>query len=289
MENEIEKNENLTIEQATEQVKEIVEKVGEIDRRAFLKGAAATIGALFLSNCGIKVDDESSVSSQPEIIPDTPEEDMSEPMLEGVEAEYAERGFTLVEDPFELDTSKFALGAPNFPNALAEGFSFGPINSEGKSYTLKYGDENTEVTYLHYTGNKPPVVGEILPLIYKLPDTMKEKGLEVSPYAISVPNNIPEGVEFKEGSEYFLLPIVVSGSNSGVVPTVANGELVNSTYRAFEVQPDSVSQSKDGFTSWALLEQSGEDIVVKGVVNNTNAKMYVNYKNVPQKIINIYR
>lgn len=289
MENEIEKNESLTIEQATEQVKEISEKVGEIDRREFLKRSAFVLGAAFLAGCGIKVDaPEEEASTQAEIIPEGTNNDVSEPILQGVEAEYAERGFTLVKDPFKMDTSKFVLGAPGFDTALSEGFNFGPVDSEGHSYVLQYGDENTEVTYMHFTGKKPPVVGEIVPVIYKLPETMKEKGLEVSPYAISAPANMPKGVEFKEGSEYFVMPIVVSGSNSGVIPTTYNGEIVNSTYRAFEVVPDSVSQSKDGFTSWILLEQNGDKIVVKGVVNNSNAKMYVDYKNVPEEIVKIY-
>jgi phosphoribosyl-ATP pyrophosphohydrolase len=288
MENEIEKDESLTIEQATEEVREIAEKIGEIDRREFLKRSAFVLGAAFLAGCGIKVDEQEEVTPKAEIIPDGTNEDFSEPMLEGVEAEYAERGFTLVKDPFKMDTSKFVLGATNFPTALAEGFNFGPVDGEGHSYILQYGDENTEVTYMHYTGKKPPVVGEIVPLIYKLPETMKEKGLEVAPYAISAPANMPKVVEFKEGSEYLLAPIVVSGSNSGVIPTTYNGEIVNSTYRAFEVVPDSVSQNRDGFTSWVLLEQNGEKIIVKGVVNNSNAKMYVDYKNVPEEIVRIY-
>lgn len=292
MENEIEKNESLTIEQATEEVKEIASKVEKINRREFLEIAAKAIGTtvagVVLAGCGIKVDEQEESTPQAEIIPEGTNEDISEPILEGVEAEYAERGFTLVKDPFKLDTSKFALGAPNFATALAEGFNFGPIDSEGHSYILQYGDENTEVTYMHYTGNKPPVVGEIVPVIYKLPETIKEKGLEVSPYAISAPANMPKGVEFKEDSEYYIIPIVVSGSNSGVIPTIYNGEIVNSTYRAFEVVPDSVSQSKDGFTSWVLLRQSEDRIIVEGVVNNTNAKMYVDYKNVPEEIVKIY-
>lgn len=289
MGNEIEQNESLTIEQATEEVKEIAGRIGEMDRRTFLKNSAFVLGATFLAGCGIKVDEPDEVTPQAEIIPEGTNEDVSEPMLEGVEAEYVERGFTLVKDPFKMDTSKFVLGATNFPTALAEGFSFGPVDGEGHSYILQYGDENTEVTYMHYTGKKPPVVGEILPLIYKLPETMKEKGLEVSPYAISAPANMPKGVEFKEGSKYLLAPIVVSGSDSGVLPTTYNGEIVNSNYGAFDVVPDSVSQNRAGFTSWVLLEQDGDKIIVKGVVNNNKAKMYINYKeDVPEDIVKIY-
>ena len=283
--------EGLSMDEAVEVVKNTMDRVPEIDRREFLKGSAFVIGGAILSACGINLEElggEGDVNTQPEIVPDIPKEDVSEPVLEGIEAEYAEWGFTLVKEPFKLDTSKFVLGAPNFNTALSEGFNFGPINEEGKSYTLQYGDESRVVTYLHYTGQKPPVVGEILPLIYKLPEGAKQKGLKVAPYAISNPENVSENVVFDSESEYYIIPIITSGSNSGVVPVTSNGEIVNSYYKAFEIKVDPVSQNPEGYTSWALLRQNNEKIIVEGVVNNTDAKMYVDFRNAPQEIIDIY-
>ena len=269
---------------------EKINSVPDMTRREFLSklkniaimgGIGATLAA-----CGVKPEDldtvvkESEPTRNPSSIP-------TEVQLEGTEGEYAERGYTLVENPFKLDTTKFIMGEGGYRTAIAERFPFASIDESGNTYSLKYGREGEEVTFLHYTGSKPPVTGEILPLIYRLPS--KVKSLEVAPYAISVQANVAKEIQISDTEEYYLIPIVTSGSGTGIVPNTYEGNLVNSSYPSFKVVPDTISQNENGFLSWALLKKQGEEIVMEGVVNNTGKeKIFVDYKKVPEEISKIY-
>lgn len=278
-------------------VKELMDNIGEkinsvpdLTRREFLSklkniaimgGIGATLAA-----CGVKPEDLNAVVKEGEST-QPPSTVPTEIQLEGTEREYAERGYTLVENPFKLDTTKFIMGESGYRTAIAERFPFAPIDESGKTYSLKYGRGGEEVTYLHYTGTKPPVTGEILPLIYRLPG--KVRSLEVAPYAISNPANTPKEILITDTDECYLVPIVTSGSGTGIVPNTHAGNLVNTSYPSFKIIPDSISQNDNGFLSWALLEKQGEEIVMVGVVNNMGKeKIFVNYKNVPKEISNLY-
>ncbi len=265
------------------------EQKGYMSRREFVKKSAELIGATAImalfSACGVKPD---SLNSQGKKETPLPESMPTEVPLEGTEREYDERGYILVEKPFKLDTTKFIMGESGYRSAIAERFPFPAIDESGKNYTLKYGREGEEVTFLHFTGGKPPVTGEILPLIYKLPS--KVKSLEVYPYAISNPANTPKEIQITDTDECYLIPIVTSGSDTGIFPNTDGGNLVNSSYPIFKVIPDNISKNENGYLSWALLNRQGEDIVMEGVVSNSMSKekLFIDYKNVPVEISNLY-
>ena len=269
--------ETLTPEQVMGKIGETVNGMEEMDRRTFIKVAGTTMMAAFLAACGVKPSEQSESA-----IPNTPVVPTERPIL-GVEQEYAERGYVLVKDPYRLDSSEFIKGEKGYNTAIAEKFPFPKIGETDEKLTLKYGDENFPVvTYLHHTGGKPPVAGEILPLIYKLPKD--NKGVEITPYAISVGGVASRNIDSNDGFERYLIPIVTSGTDSGIVPNVVNGEIVNSTNKAFEIVPDGVTQNRHGFLSWALLAKKEKELVVEGVVNNNTTKMYIDYKDIPSEI-----
>jgi len=269
---------------------ERINSVPDMTRREFLSklkniAIMGGIGATLVA-CGVKPEDLDAVVKE-----DEPNENPStiptEVQLEGTEREYAERGYTLVKNPFKLDTTKFIMGESGYRTAIAEKFPFASIDESGNTYSLKYGRGGEEVTFLHYTGAKPPVAGEILPLIYRLPETVKS--LEVIPYAISVQANVAKEIQISDTDEYYLIPIVTSGSGTGVVPNTHEGKLVNSSYPSFRVKPDTISQNENGYLSWALLSKQSEEIVMEGVVNNmSRERIFVDYKNVPEEISNLY-
>ena len=257
------------------------EQKGYMSRREFFKKVAIFAGATAVGLSGCAPRREQSVSETP-VTEINPTPMPTEVPLEGTEKEYAERGYTLVEDPFKLDTTKFIMGESGYRTAIAERFPFASIDESENTYSLKYG----RGTFLHYTGSKPPVTGEILPLIYRLPS--KVKSLEIAPYAISVQANVAKEIQISDTDEYYLIPIVTSGSGTGIVPNTYEGNLVNSSYPSFKVIPDTISQNENGFLSWALLKKQGEEIVMEGVVNNVSAKIFVDYKKVPEEISKIY-
>lgn len=273
---------------AHEVMREIGEKINSmspISRREFIKIAGTATLAGFLTACGINTN---SADTEQESKLSTPVEPVStEKPLEGIEKEYEERGFTLIRDPFVVE-SRFVKGVTGFNTAIAEGFPFPPIDESGKEYILKYGKDFEEVTYMHYTGQIPPVVGEILPLAYRLPEKAKEKDIEVVAYAISVPTNVSKKVEFTNDSEHYLMPIVTTGSDSGITPTTSEGKIINSSYPPFEVVADPISQNRNGYLSWVLLTKTEDQIVVEGIVNNGVAKLYIDFKNTPKEVLSVY-
>ncbi|MFA5622749.1 MAG: hypothetical protein WC981_00765 [Candidatus Dojkabacteria bacterium] len=282
---ESEKSDEMIARGVLAEIGEKIDSMPPTSRREFIKIVGTATLAGFLTACGIKNSDfeteqESKLPTPVEPVP-------TEKPLEGIEKEYEERGFTLVKDPLVVEP-RFVKGVTGFNTAIAEGFPFPPIDESGKEYILKYGKDFEEVTYMHYTGEIPPVVGEILPLVYRLPEKAKKKDIEVVAYAISVPTNVSKKVEFTNDSEHYLMPIVTSGSNSGITPTTSEGKIVNSSYPPFEVVADSVSQNRSGFLSWVLLTKMEDQIVVEGIVNNNSAKLYIDFKNAPKEVLSVY-
>jgi len=274
-----EQGETISAEQAVVEIRNTVDRIKPMSRREFLRDAGLLGFGAFLTACGIKPD---------EIMPEEVSTSIPVPTekpLEGTEREYSELGYTLVQDPYRINPQEFITGDKGVSTAIVENFPFPDI--DGSKYTLKYGSPTEEVTYLHYSGKKPPVAGEILPLVYKLTEETKAKGVEVVPYAISVQANQPKEVEFTN-EEYLVMPIVTSGSDSGIVPTTYEGRIMNTNNPNFEVQPDPYTGSRNGYLSWALLRKSGTDLIVEGVINNTQAKIFVDYKNIPEEILNLY-
>ncbi|MDX9739095.1 MAG: twin-arginine translocation signal domain-containing protein [Candidatus Dojkabacteria bacterium] len=282
---ESEKSDEMIVQSVVSEIGEKINSMPPVSRRNFMKIAATTTLAGVLAACNVNIEDadigqESKLPTPVEPVP-------TEKPLEGIEKEYEERGITLVKDPLVVEP-RFVKGVTGFSTAIAEGFPFPPIDGSGKEYILKYGKDFEEVTYMHYTGEIPPVVGEILPLAYRLPEKAKEKEIEVVAYAISVPTNVSKKVEFTNDSEHYLMPIVTSGSNSGITPTTSEGKIVNSSYPPFEVVADSVSQNRNGYLSWVLLTKMGDQIVVEGIVNNSSAKLYIDFKNAPKEVLSVY-
>lgn len=277
-----EENVNEEVEQVMSEIGEKVNAMSEVSRREFVKILGTTFLAGLFTACGVKTPPSTEVISEP-FSPNTPEPLPTQKPLEGTAGEYAEREYSLVKDPKRINKGEFILGDSGFRTAIAENFPFPAIDESGKKYILKYGNENETVTFLHYTGEKPPVTGEIIPILYKLPENFKGKRLEVFPFAISVQGNQSKEIEI-DSDGYLLIPIVTSGSNTGIVPNTYEGKLVNSMYPEFKVKPDSVSQNESGYLSWALLRKDGENIVMEGVVNNTSAKIFVDYTKIPPEI-----
>ena len=280
-----------SMEEAQKSIKEVVDKVPDPERRKFLAGLGLFGAASLLAACGV---DPSRVevnikedSSEPESVPTTEIQETVQPQLSGIEAEYAEKGYILAKDPFRLDIDTSMTGVEDYPTAIAEDVMFGPLYSGGNPGILKYGGEtHPTVTYMHYTGKEKPVAGEVIPIAYRLPQSAIDKGVEIKPYAVSMPGNLGKLIEFKSNTEYFILPIVTSGTDSGIHPIVQNGQIVNSTYKPFEIESDSMTGSKDGFLSWALLSQKSNqgEIVMEGVVNNAVSNIVIDYQNIPEKI-----
>ena len=278
-------NEEMVTQEVMSEIGEKINSMPAVSRRNFLRMVGTTTAGAFLAACGVNT--QSLDAEQESKLPTPVEPVPTEMPLEGMEKEYEERGFTLVKDPVVVEP-RFVKGVTGFNTAIAEGFPFPPIDGSGKEYILKYGKDFDEVTYMHYTGQIPPVVGEILPLAYRLPEKAKEKDIEVVAYAISVPTNIGKKVEFTKESEHYLMPIVTTGSDSGITPTTSEGKIVNSSYPPFEVVADSISQNSNGYLSWVLLTKMEEQVVVEGIINNGSAKLFIDFKNAPKEVLSVY-
>lgn len=284
-----------SMEEAQKSIREVVEKVPDPERRKFLVGLGFFGAASLLAACGVdpsrvevslKDDDYSSRSSIKPTSEFTKQE-ATQPQLSGIEALYAENGYILAKNPFELNIDTSMTGVANYPTAIAEGVMFGPLYNGGNPGILKYGGEtHPTVTYMHYTGKDNPVAGEVIPLAYKLPKEAVEKGVEIKPFALSLQDNMSKEIGFRSDTDYFILPIVTSGNNSGIQPIISEGQIVNSTYKPFDMEYDSMTGSTSGFLSWALLSQKNNqnEIVMEGVVDNSRSKIFVDYQNIPGKI-----
>ena len=248
------------------ELNEIFKKVPEVNRRDFLK--IAGIAALgLLAACAPKpVQDTLRYATEPNSNPTTT------PELEK---------YAYVKDPQRLNSNDFIKGAVNFPSAIVDRSPFA-INDRREPLFLRYGGQFSEVTFLHSTGQKPPVVGEILPLMYKVPTDTSLRDIEVVPYAISTGSESKK-VDLNDGRIHYVVPIVTAGTNKGIVQRIENGQIVNQAYQSFDVIPDSVSGSSKGFLSWAVLTEIGNEVVVEGVATS-NSGVYIDPNSVPQEV-----
>lgn len=195
--------------------------------------------------------------------------------------EYIGKEF-LLNDPIRLNQRDFSIGVEGYPDAIIDRSMFA-TKENGEPLFLRYsGGQFNEVTYLHYTGERPYVVGEILPLMYKVPENIGDIDVEVVPYAISIQSE-REKINFNDGKNHYLVPIVVSGSNSRIVDRFKNGEVVNSAEKPFEVKPDSISGSTKGYLSYAVLTEIGNELVMEGVIENNNS-FFIDTNNIPEEI-----
>lgn len=188
----------------------------------------------------------------------------------------------LLDGPKSLNTKEFSIGTEGYPNAIVDRSMF--ANKEnGEPLFLRYsGSQFNEVTYLHYTAERPPVVGEILPLMYKVPEDIDDREIGIIPYAISIKSD-RASIKFNDGKNHYLVPIVTSGTNSGIVQNMREGQAVNTSYRAFEIKPDNVSGNTSGFLSWAVLTEIGNELVVEGVTYGA-PKIYIDFNNIPIEV-----
>lgn len=123
----------------------------------------------------------------------------------------------------------------------------------------------------------------MIPLMYKVPKNVHR--LNLVPYAISVNRESPVPIELNIESEYFVVPVVTTGQDRSIVPSVFNGEIVSAPSRAFSVKPDPVSYNSSGYMGWGLLTRDNDSIVFNGIVDNSN--MYIDYENIPEEISKI--
>lgn len=188
----------------------------------------------------------------------------------------------LLKDPIRLNPREFSIGVEGYPTAIVDRSMFAK-KENGEPLFIRYsGSQFDEVTYLHHTGEKPPVVGEILPLMYKVPEDVADMEADIVPYAISIQSERGK-VNLNDGKNHYLVPIVVSGSNSRIVDRFKNGEVVNSAEKPFEVKPDSISGSTKGYLSYAVLTEIGNELVMEGVIENNNS-FFIDTNNIPEEI-----
>lgn len=187
----------------------------------------------------------------------------------------------LLKDPIRLNPKDFSIGAEGYPTAIIERSQISK-NDQGEPLFIRYGGQFNEVTYLHYTGQIPPVVGEILPFMYKLPQDMNDKEINIVPYAISIQSEIKK-IDFNDSQNHYVIPIVTSGNNSGIVQRMENGPS-----KSFEVVPDGVSGNTRGFLSWAILTEIGNELVLEGITVG-NSGIFIDQNSIPEEIQSLIR
>jgi len=184
----------------------------------------------------------------------------------------------LVNNPIRLNTNDFSIGAEGYPSAIVDRSMFAK-KENGEPLFLRYtGSQFNEVTYLHYTGERPQVVGEILPLMYKVPENIGDMEINIVPYSISVQSERAK-INLNDGKNHYLVPIITSGNDSGIVQS-------NGAYKSFEVKPDAVSGNTRGYLSWTVLTEIGNELIVEGVVNGKSG-IYIDPNNVPEEITSL--
>ncbi len=118
--------------------------------------------------------------------------------------------------------------------------------------------------------------------MYKVPSNTSVKEVDVVPYAISTGSESKK-VDLNDGKIHYVVPIVTTGTSKGIVQKIENNQVVNQPYQPFEVAPDSVSGSTQGFLSWAVLTEIGNEVVVEGVATS-NSGIYIDPNSVPNEV-----
>jgi len=233
-------------------------------RRDFLKLSAKIAAAALLAACSPRQETTQNSNNTPQ----KPEQDTP-----------PENGEIILTNPISLDPRVFVQNLSDYPTAISDRSPFAR-NEKGEPVSLRYGGTQfPEVTYLHYTGGKPPVVGEIAPVMYKLPLYPSEKNVQIAPYAISTQYKT-EQFDLNDGTNHYVVPIVTTGNDSGIFK-----QKQNTSNKDFDVKADNFSGSNRGYLSWALLTELGNELVVVGVTRN--ADIYISPNNVPQEIKNL--
>jgi hypothetical protein len=245
-----------------------IRELPPMTRREFLRGLIYTTSAAVLAACAPKPVQNTGGNFEKHANTQTAE-------LEK---------YAYVRDPKRLNTNDFIKGVEDFPSAIVERSPFA-TNDRGEPLFIRYGGQFREVTYLHFTGQKPPGVGEIIPLMYKVPTNTQVNEIEAVPYAIST-GSASKKVDLNDGMIHYVVPIVTTGTNNGIVQKIENGQVVNQVHQPFEVVPDSVSRSSKGFLSWAVLTEIGNEVVVEGVASS-NCGVYIDSNNVPSEVSEI--
>jgi len=188
----------------------------------------------------------------------------------------------LLKNPLRLNPRDFSVGVEGYPTAIIDRSMFAK-KENGEPLFLRYsGSQFNEVTYFHHTGERPYVVGEILPLMYKVPEDIGNMEVGIVPYAISVKSDRAK-ISFNDGKNHYLVPIVTTGNSTGIVDIIKNGEIVNGIYKSFEVKPDNVSGLTNGYLSFAVLTEIGNELVVEGVIENNN-HFLIDSENIPEEV-----
>lgn len=269
--------------------KEGLKEMGEVYRRYDSKTRerinlimGAAFATLMLTSCGKVERNNSQVSSGTENSK-TPETLVIPGLPKGQNVEMQEFGKEFFVGNFtRLNSNDFIIGVEGYPNAIVDRSPFAS-NDRGEPLFLRYsGGQFDEVTYLHYTGEKTPVVGEILPVMFKVPEDIGNLELDLIPYAISVKSERAK-IKFNDGKNHYLVPIVTSGNSTGIVDIIKNGEIVNGIYKSFEVKPDNVSGLTKGYLSFVVLTEIGNELVVEGVIEHNN-NFFVDRDNIPEEI-----
>lgn len=232
-----------------------------MSREDFLKIVGATAIAAGLASCAPK----SAVGS-----------------IGTPEAERVEYKKTLTDKPFSFTVDPEYLGAtdPNDPNttysrAIEEG---GIVQAGGARLRVTYnGGVFDEKTFLHYPqAGEELKPGDIIPQAYLFTEGTDNvvHQIKVQRYVKSMQGNDTKEITLREGAEYLVIPIVVSGTQNGITdPGNTTFESIGEgRYLAFTLLEVGSQKNTDG--TW------GAQVI--GVVANTSSQgIFVTQDNYP--------
>ncbi len=284
--------EEEVLQEATDGAKKVLDTHEGVTRgmspRTKFVLASLVISSL-VAGCTRKSDDKqeeilSNPNNQAEYIPD-PSLGFQNIPPEPTEAIKWEDREVYVKEPTRLNTNEFIIGAEGYPTAIVDRSPFA-VDENGEPLFLRYtGGFFDTVTYLHYTGQKPPVAGEIIPLLYKIPEDVGDKEIGIVPFAIAVPGDL-ESMNLNDGKDHYVVPIVTSGTSSGIAKRIVNGEngKVLTPNDRFLIKPDKETGNHIGYLSWAVLTKIGNELIVEGV--STFNKIYLDpNQEVPMELL----
>ncbi len=251
---------------------------------------ASLVISSLVAGCTRKSDDKQeeilkNPNNQAEYIPRDPSLGFQNIPPEPTEAIKWEEREVYVKEPTRLNTNEFIIGAEGYPTAIVDRSPFA-VDENGEPLFLRYtGGSFDIVTYLHYTGQKPPVAGEIIPLLYKIPEDVADQEIGIVPFAIAVPGDL-ESMNLNDGKDHYVVPIVTSGTSSGIAKRIVNGEngKVLTPNDRFLIKPDKETGNHIGYLSWAVLTKIGNELIVEGV--STFNKIYLDpSQEVPMELL----
>lgn len=249
-----------------------------LSRRDFFKVGALSASAVVLAACGVEPMEQPSVEQKAPEIPEVPKP-VEKNDIQPQSTKETQEGVLYLENPRKLSEegilTNVISGVENVVTQL-----------DGQSLT--YSEEVfPTITLLTHTNKVPYGAGELLPFIYDIPlSAINTIRVEVKPFSVPVPQNLPKEVNIDPNSQYFVMPTVVSGNDSGIVPIKdQNGNTIQGSHSPFPVTPDIYTGNTNGYLSFALFKrgaQGGIDFL--GVVDNNRSKIYV--EKLPEEIEN---